>query len=62
LEFANGLQYLHEGIQPLIIDRDIKASNILLDKYLHVKITDSNGARIFEEDEPTMTQDIVGTM
>jgi len=62
LEVGNGLQNLHESVQPLIIDRDIKTSNILLNKDLHVKIIDSNGARIFKEDELTMTQDIVGTM
>jgi len=62
LEVANGLQYLHEGVQPLIIHRDIKASNILLDKDLHAKIADFDVARIFKEDETSMTQHIVGTM
>ncbi len=61
LEVANGLQYLHEGVQPLIIHRDIKASNILLDKDLHAKIADFDLARIFKEDGTTMTQHIAGT-
>ncbi len=62
LEVANGLQYLHESIQPLIIHRDIKASNILLDKDLHAKIADFDVATSFKEDESTMTVNIVGTM
>jgi serine/threonine protein kinase len=62
LEVANGLQYLHEGIQPLIIHRDIKASNILLDKDLHAKIADFDVARVFKEDEPKTTTNVVGTM
>jgi serine/threonine protein kinase len=62
LEVANGLQYLHEGVQPLIIHGDIKASNILLDKDLHAKIADFDLARIFKEDETITTQQIVGTM
>ncbi|KAH9538432.1 hypothetical protein CY35_15G004200 [Sphagnum magellanicum] len=55
LEVANGLQYLHEGVQPLIIHRDIKTSNILLDKDLHAKIADFGIATIFNEDEPKTT-------
>jgi len=62
LEVANGLQYFHEGVQPHIIHRDIKASNILLDKDLHAKIADFGIATIFNEDETMTTEHIIGTM
>jgi serine/threonine protein kinase len=61
LEIASGLQYMHEDSQPRLIHRDIKASNILLDKYFHAKIADFGIAKIYQEDE-TSTIDIVGTL
>jgi len=54
LEVANGLQYLHEGVQPLIIHRDINASNILLDKDLHAKIANNFDLAIFKGDMVTL--------
>ncbi|KAI3771063.1 hypothetical protein L6452_02216 [Arctium lappa] len=37
---ARGLQYLHDLVDPPIIHRDVKASNILLDARLVVKVVD----------------------
>ncbi|CAK9218046.1 unnamed protein product [Sphagnum troendelagicum] len=60
---AHGLIYLHEYLQPRIIHRDIKASNILLDKDLNPKIADFGLARLFPEDISHLsTAHIVGTM
>ncbi|KAL3508287.1 hypothetical protein ACH5RR_027688 [Cinchona calisaya] len=50
---ARGLAYLHEEVRPHIIHRDIKASNILLDKDLTPKISDFGLAKLIP---PNMTQ------
>jgi serine/threonine protein kinase len=50
LGVARGLHYLHALVTPRIIHRDIKASNILLDKNLEPKIADFGLALLFPED------------
>lgn len=60
LGIASGLQYIHEDSQPRLLHRDIKASNILLDKYFHAKIADFGLAKIYQGYE-TSTIYVVGT-
>ena len=62
LGVAHGIHYLHSLAQPRIIHRDIKASNILLDKNLEPKIADFGLALLFPDDQShIMTIHIAGT-
>ncbi|KAJ7966237.1 Kinase family protein [Quillaja saponaria] len=40
LDTARGLEYLHEHCRPLVIHRDLKSSNILLDANFNAKLSD----------------------
>ncbi|KAH9553240.1 hypothetical protein CY35_09G108700, partial [Sphagnum magellanicum] len=53
---AHGLHYLHDIFQPRIIHRDIKASNILLDKKLQPKIANFGLAFLFPDDKSHMSR------
>jgi serine/threonine protein kinase len=46
---ADGLTFFHEEVHPLIVHRNIEASNILLDRNLRPKIADFGLAKFLSQ-------------
>ncbi|KAL2331150.1 hypothetical protein Fmac_018731 [Flemingia macrophylla] len=59
---ARGLAYLHEEVRPPIVHRDIKASNILLDKDLTPKISDFGLAKLIPANMTHVSTRVAGTI
>uniref|UniRef100_A0ACD5W6Y7 Uncharacterized protein n=1 Tax=Avena sativa TaxID=4498 RepID=A0ACD5W6Y7_AVESA len=58
---ARGLAYLHHDCSPGIVHRDIKASNILLDRFLEPRVSDFGLARLLVDSETHVTTVVAGT-
>ncbi|KAK2631062.1 hypothetical protein EUGRSUZ_L03470 [Eucalyptus grandis] len=58
---ASGLLYLHEGWEQVVIHRDIKASNILLDAEFNGRLGDFGLAKLYDHGTDPQTTHVVGT-
>ncbi|KAJ4714862.1 Protein kinase family protein [Melia azedarach] len=61
LGMAKGLSYLHEGLEPKVVHRDIKSSNILLDKQWNPKVSDFGLAKLLGSESSYITTRVMGT-
>ncbi|CAL5345226.1 unnamed protein product [Camellia sinensis] len=61
LGIAKGLTFLHEESKLKIVHRDIKPTNILLDKDFNAKISDFGFAKLYEEEVTHVITKIAGT-
>ncbi|CAN6464457.1 unnamed protein product [Victoria cruziana] len=58
---AKGLMYLHEGLEPKVVHRDVKSSNILLDKQWNAKVSDFGLAKLLGSERSYVTTRVMGT-
>ncbi|KAG0477455.1 hypothetical protein HPP92_014296 [Vanilla planifolia] len=59
---AAGLLYLHEEWEQVVVHRDIKASNVLLDAEFNGKLGDFGLARLYDRGSNPQTTRVVGTL
>lgn len=59
---ASGLLYLHEEWEQVVIHRDVKASNVLLDSDMNGRLGDFGLARLYEHGSNPNTTHVVGTL
>ncbi|KAK2642121.1 hypothetical protein Ddye_023884 [Dipteronia dyeriana] len=59
---ASGVLYLHEGWEKKVLHRDIKASNVLLDKEMNGSLGDFGLARMHSHGQVANTTRVVGTV
>ena len=55
------LMYLHEGLEPTVVHRDVKSSNILLDKHWNAKLSDFGLAKLLGSERSYVTTRVMGT-
>ncbi|KAH7300713.1 hypothetical protein KP509_24G075600 [Ceratopteris richardii] len=58
---AKGLAYLHEGLEPKVVHRDVKSSNILIDSQWNPRISDFGLAKLLGAENTHVTTRVMGT-
>lgn len=61
-DVAEGLNYLHKGWDQLVVHRDIKSSNILLDSEMKGRLGDFGLSKLYSHGEAPHTTRVVGTL
>ncbi|WCJ28004.1 receptor lectin kinase [Euphorbia peplus] len=59
---AAGLLYLHEEWEQVVIHRDVKSSNVLIDAEMNGRLGDFGLARLFDHGTMSHTTNVVGTI
>lgn len=55
------IAYLHEGLEPKVVHRDVKSSNILLDNKWNPKVSDFGLAKLLGSGSSYVTTRVMGT-
>ncbi|KAL2611566.1 hypothetical protein R1flu_023258 [Riccia fluitans] len=58
---AKGLAYLHEALEPKVVHRDVKSSNILVDGQWNAKVSDFGLAKLLGSGKSHVTTRVMGT-
>lgn len=61
-DVAEGLNYLHHGWDQVVLHRDIKSGNILLDSEMRGRLGDFGLAKLYQQGEVPNTTRVVGTL
>lgn len=61
-DIASGLLYLHEEWDKVVIHRDVKASNVLIDKEMNARLGDFGLSRLCDHGSNLHTTNVIGTI